>query len=286
MRGGPDWPPFAMDRFELPLGKRTLLMGIVNVTSDSFSDGGEFLDPALAAGRARQMVAQGADLVDIGGESTRPGSEGVSLRVELDRVLPVFERLGKERAIPLSIDTTKSQVARACLEKGARIVNDVSAGRADPAVVDAARDFDAYLILMHMKGVPREMQVNPSYADAVVEVAEFLSARAAWAEGRGVQRDRIILDPGLGFGKTLEHNVHLLRGLPRLKALGYPLLVGASRKSMFKALLGIEDPKKRDAATAALTSYLASQGVDIVRVHEIPWNRDAARLGDALRPRL
>jgi dihydropteroate synthase len=273
-----------MDRFELPLGKRTLLMGIVNVTSDSFSDGGDFLDPTLAAGHARRMVAQGADLVDIGGESTRPGSEGVSLRVELDRVLPVFEGLGKDRPVPLSIDTTKSHVARACLERGARLVNDVSAGRTDPALVDAARDFDAYLILMHMKGSPREMQVNPSYADVVGEVVDFLGARAAWAQERGVQKDRIILDPGLGFGKTLEHNLELLRSLPRLRALGYPLMVGASRKSMFKALLGIEDPKKRDAATATLTAYLASQGVDIVRVHEIPWNRDGARLGDALRP--
>jgi len=273
-----------MARLELPLGKRTLIMGIVNVTPDSFSDGGDFLDPDRAAGQAREMASQGADLLDIGGESTRPGSAGVSLQTELSRVVPVFERLQGEPPAPMSIDTTKAKVARACLERGARIVNDVSAGRIDPGVVDAAREFDAYLILMHMKGAPRDMQVNPSYADAVGEVLQFLRERAAWAQERGVARDRIIVDPGLGFGKSLEHNLELLRSLPRLKSLRYPPMVGASRKSLFKALLGIEQPKARDAATATMTTFLASQGVDIVRVHEIPGNRDAARIGDALRP--
>jgi dihydropteroate synthase len=258
-------------------------MGILNVAPDSFSDGGDLGDPKAAVQAAGRMTTEGADLLDIGGESTRPGSQGVPLNVELERVVPVFDQLGKASRVPLSIDTTKAQVAQACLKRGARMVNDVSAGRADPAVVEVAREFDAYLVLMHMQGTPRTMQERPTYRDVVKEVSQFLAERADFALSRGVARDRIIVDPGIGFGKTLDHNLALLRSVPQLKRLGYPVMVGASRKSMFKAILGIDEPKKRDGPTAFLTTALAAAGVDIVRVHEVALNRDAARVGDALR---
>lgn len=270
-------------RIELPFGKRTLVMGIINATPDSFSDGGDLLDPKEAVAAGRMMIQQGADILDVGGESTRPGSQGVSLSVELKRVVPIVEGLAKVPGVALSIDTTKAAVALACLERGASMVNDVSAGRTEPAIFDAVRDFGAYLVLMHMKGTPRTMQDNPVYADVVHDVCEFLKERAAVAEARGVARDRIIVDPGIGFGKTLEHNLALLRAVPQLKRLGYPLMVGASRKSLFKGLLGLDKPKDRDAPTASLTAALAAAGVDIVRVHEIPRNLAAARVGDMLR---
>jgi dihydropteroate synthase len=269
----------------LPLGERTLIMGVVNVTPDSFSDGGDFAGVEAACAHGRLLAEQGADLVDIGGESTRPGSQGISLEEELRRVLPVVERAAREIAVPLSVDTTKAEVARRCLEAGASVVNDVSAGRLDPGVVDAARDAGAYLVLMHMKGTPRTMQEDPTYTDVVAEVCAFLNERAQFARSRGVARGRIIIDPGIGFGKKLEHNLALLRAIPALKALGYPVLVGASRKSMFKALLAIDDPKARDGATASLTSVLAAAGVDILRVHEVPRNLEAARVGDQFRSR-
>lgn len=270
---------------KLPLGERTLIMGVINVTPDSFSDGGRFADAAAAEAQGLRMEREGADIIDIGGESTRPGSGGVSTGVELERVLPVFERLGRSCHLPLSIDTTKSAVARACLERGALAVNDISAGRSDPGVIDAAAAADAYLVLMHMKGTPRTMQLNPVYDDVVAEVSAFLAERAEFARERGVRKDRILVDPGIGFGKTLDHNLGLLGAVPQLKKLGYPVLVGASRKSMFKALFGIENPEERDAPTAHLTTFLAANGVDVVRVHEIPSNLQAARLGDRLRSR-
>jgi dihydropteroate synthase len=282
--GGRGAVRMAPDRFRLPLGERTLLMGVLNVTPDSFSDGGEFEAPDAAAAHAHRLAEEGADIVDIGGESTRPGSTGVSIEDELSRVIPVFERLGKAFPVPTCVDTTKGQVARECLRRGARLVNDISAARRDPAVIDAAREADAYLVLMHMQGSPREMQQNPTYTDVVGEVGAFLKERARFVESRGLPRDRIIIDPGIGFGKTLEHNLALLRAVPEFKGLGYPVLVGASRKSMFKALLGIEDPKARDFPTASLTALLAASGADIVRVHEVARNREAARLGDAMRP--
>jgi dihydropteroate synthase len=283
--GGPQPTCVTRAPAKLPLGERTLIMGVVNVTPDSFSDGGDFALPEAAAAHARLLAQQGADLLDIGGESTRPGSKGISLEEELRRVLPVVERAARDLKVLISVDTTKAEVARRCLAAGALMVNDVSAGRLDPGVIDAARDAGAYLVLMHMKGTPREMQLSPSYQNVVGEVSQFLKERAGYAESRGIPRGRIIVDPGIGFGKSLEHNMALLCAVPQLKALGYPLLVGASRKSMFKALLGIEEPKARDGATASLTSILAAAGVDIVRVHEVPRNLEAARLGDKFRAR-
>ncbi len=273
----------AKGRFTLPLGERTLIMGVVNVTPDSFSDGGLFERAAAAAQHSRRLFSEGADIVDIGGESTRPGSSGVSLQEELRRVVPVFDALGKGFPGALSVDTTRMEVARACLARGASMVNDVSAGRTDPEILRAAAAADAYLVLMHMQGTPKEMQKAPHYLDVVKEVSGFLVERAEAAEAEGVGRDRIIIDPGVGFGKTLEHNLALLKALPALKRAGYPVMVGASRKSMFKALFGIEDAAARDGATAQLTAVLAASGVDIVRVHEVPLNRQAAALGDQFR---
>ena len=260
-------------------------MGVLNVTPDSFSDGGRFEGAAAAVEQGRRLVSEGADIIDIGGESTRPGSSGVSLQEELRRVVPVFDALGKGLKSSLSVDTTKMEVARACLARGASMVNDVSAGRRDPDILRAVAAADAYLVLMHMQGTPMDMQKAPHYADVVKEVLAFLVERAEAARAEGVARDRIIIDPGIGFGKTLEHNLALLKAVPALKRAGYPLMVGASRKSMFKALLGIEEAAARDGATAQLTAVLAASGVDIVRVHEVPLNRQAAALGDQFRPR-
>jgi dihydropteroate synthase len=258
-------------------------MGVINVTPDSFSDGGDFADPSRAAAHARQMAVQGADLVDLGGESTRPGSRPVSQDEELARLLPVVESLGAGFPLPLSVDTSKAPVARACLERGFSVVNDVTAGQADPQILEVAAEFGAYVILMHMQGTPRTMQDSPSYGDVVEEVCGFLAGRARAALAAGVPRDRVLLDPGIGFGKALEHNLALLQAVPRIRALGYPVVVGASRKSMFKGLLGLEDPKARDRASADLTAVLAFLGADVVRVHEVPQNLEAARVGDAVR---
>lgn len=271
-------------RFTLPLGERTLLMGVVNVTPDSFSDGGKFSETQAAADHARKLAREGADIVDIGGESTRPGAASVPLQEELARVLPVFDALRSGFGAALSVDTSKMEVARACLARGAHIVNDVTAGRADPELMRAAAAADAYLVLMHMQGTPADMQKAPRYDDVVREVCAFLAARADEARAAGVARDRIIIDPGIGFGKTLDHNLALLGAVPDLKRVGYPVLIGASRKSLFKALFALDDPAARDGATAQLTTALAAAGVDILRVHEVPMNKQAAALGDRLRP--
>jgi len=267
----------------LPLGSRTLLMGVVNVTPDSFSDGGDLQGAGAAAGYVRSLAGQGADLVDIGGESTRPGSAPVPVEEELRRVVPVAEALAGAPPCPLSVDTSKAPVARACLERGFAVVNDVTAGRNDREILGVAAEFGAYVVLMHMQGDPATMQRAPAYTDVVEEVAAFLRGRAEAALEAGVARDRILVDPGIGFGKTLDHNLALLRAVPRLRALGYPVVLGASRKSMFKALLGLEEPKARDDATAALSCLLAYLGASVLRVHEVPNNLRAARFGDALR---
>jgi dihydropteroate synthase len=272
-------------RPDLPLGERTLVMGVLNVTPDSFSDGGRFASAEAAALEARHLAAEGADIVDIGGESTRPGADPVPLQTELARVIPVFDALKGEFPAALSVDTSKMEVARAAMARGAAVVNDVTAGRGDPELFRAVAAGGAYLVLMHMQGTPRDMQVAPRYKDVVAEVSAFLGQRADAARAEGVARGRIIVDPGIGFGKTLEHNLALLRAIPELKRLGYPVLVGHSRKSMFKQLFGFDDPAARDLPTALLTATLAAAGVDIVRVHNAGLNNRAAAVGDLLRPR-
>jgi dihydropteroate synthase len=245
---------------------RPAVVGIVNVTPDSFSGDG-VLDPAVAARQARAMVEAGAALLDVGGESTRPGSEGVSLEEELRRVMPVLERLS---GVPVSIDTSKAEVARRALALGAVMVNDVTALRGDSDLVGVVADSDAYLCLMHMLGAPRTMQADPRYGDVVAEVAAFLEERLAFAVGAGVPEERICLDPGIGFGKTVEHNLELIARLDELRALGRPLLVGASRKRFTGRILGDPDALTGPVSVALAMSVLAYQrGASLFRVHDV-----------------
>ena len=246
---------------------RPSVMGVVNVTPDSFSDGGIHLDPDVAAAAARRMVEDGASIVDIGGESTRPGAESVSVDEELRRVVPVLEGLA---SAPVSIDTSKAEVARRALELGAEMVNDVTALLADPELAQVVADADAYLCLMHMQGEPRTMQADPRYDDVAAEVAAFLEERLAFAVEAGIREDRICLDPGIGFGKTVAHNLELLRRLDVLLALGRPVLVGFSRKSTLGRLLGDPSATTGTAAAsvgAALAAY--ERGATILRVHDV-----------------
>jgi dihydropteroate synthase len=249
-------------------------MGVVNVTPDSFSDGGLHFDADAAAEGARRMLAEGAAIVDVGGESTRPGSEGVTLDEELRRVVPVLERLNGE--VPVSIDTAKAEVARRALELGAVMVNDVTAFRADPELAEVAAEHNAYVCLMHMQGEPRTMQLDPRYDDVAAEVAAFLEERLAFAVSHGVPEERICLDPGIGFGKTVEHNLELLQRIDVLLALGRPLLFGFSRKSSLGKIAG--DPAAKvgplgASVAAAVASY--ERGATILRVHDVREHVDA-----------
>ncbi len=264
-----------------PLGERTLLMGVVNVTPDSFSDGGLFLQTDDAVEHGLQLSAEGADIVDVGGESTRPGAEPVSIDEETARVVPVIERLRAEAPhAAISVDTRHPEVARAALAAGAHIVNDVTAA-ADPATIEAVRDTGAGLVLMHMQGEPRSMQANPTYGDVVTEVRDFLAARIEVVTGAGVPRDRLCVDPGLGFGKTTAHNLALLRGIASFRGLG-ALLVGASRKRFIGELTGVDEPAGRAEGTAGVVAWCASQGVDVVRVHDVKEMAKVAKVVDAI----
>jgi len=247
---------------------RPSVMGVVNVTPDSFSDGGVNLDSERAAETARRMLAEGAAIVDIGGESTRPGADPVSAEEELRRVVPVLERL--EAQVPVSIDTSKAEVAGRALELGAELVNDVTALRGDPDLAGVVAESEAYLCLMHMLGAPRTMQRDPRYDDVVAEVKRFLEERLAAAVEAGIAEDRICLDPGIGFGKTVEHNFELIRRLDELAALGRPILVGFSRKSSLGKLLG--DPEATTGTTAASVGAAVAayeRGATILRVHDV-----------------
>ena len=255
-------------------------MGIVNVTPDSFSDGGENLDPTAAVTTGRRLLDEGAALVDIGGESTRPGAADVSLDDELRRVIPVLEGLA---GLPLSIDTSKTEVARRALELGVALVNDVTALRADPEIAGVIADADAYVCLMHMQGKPRTMQDEPTYDDVVEEVATFLEERFAAAVAAGIAEDRVCLDPGIGFGKTVEQNLALLRGLDRISAIGPPVLVGVSRKSTLARALG--DPAGRigsDAASVGAAVAAFDRGASLFRVHDVPAHVDALTIAAAI----
>src|SRR5690242_5921014 len=245
-------------------------MGVVNVTPDSFSDGGVHLDPEIAAEAARRMVEDGAAVVDVGGESTRPGSEGVSVDEELRRVVPVLERLGGE--LPVSIDTSKAAVARAALERGAVLVNDVTALRGDPELAGVVAGAGAYLCLMHMQGEPRTMQEEPRYEDVAVEVASFLEERLAFAVAQGIPEERVCLDPGIGFGKTVAQNFELVRRLDVLLALGRPVLIGFSRKSSLRKLTGSDDLLGASVA-AAVAAF--ERGATVLRVHDVRPHVDA-----------
>lgn len=271
--------PWRCGRYALPFEERTLVMGIVNVTPDSFSDGGRYLAAQDAIAHGRRLAEEGADILDVGGESTRPGAAPVPEAEELHRVLPVVEGLAG-LGVPLSIDTRKPEVARAALEAGASIVNDVEALRA-PGMAEACAEAGCGVVLMHMRGQPQDMQRAPHYRDVVAEVREFLAERAAFALKAGVPRDALCVDPGFGFGKTAEHNLALLRGLRDLKG-PHPVLVGLSRKSFLGKLAGVEDPEQRLHAGLAATALAIAHGADIVRTHDVRATVEAARIADAV----
>lgn len=265
------------------LGARTLVMGIVNVTPDSFSDGGMLATTEEAVSHGVQLAADGADFLDIGGESTRPGAEAVPLDQELARVVPVVAGLAEAAPthVALSVDTRRPEVARAALDAGASIVNDVTAGR-DPAMFGIVREAGAGLVLMHMLGDPTTMQHDPRYDDVVAEVRDFLAARIGAAVAAGVPRDRVCVDPGLGFGKTLEHNLALLRAIAAFEQLRTPVLVGASRKRFIGELTGVQDPADRLEGTAGTVAWCAANGVDVVRVHDVLAMARVVRVVDAI----
>ncbi|MGH2723489.1 MAG: dihydropteroate synthase [Actinomycetota bacterium] len=265
----------------LECGPRTLVMGILNVTPDSFSDGGRFFDPEAAVARGMRMVAEGADVLDVGGESTRPGSDQVAAAEERDRVVPIVKRLAAEVSVPVSIDTRKAEVAAAALEVGATIVNDVTAGR-DPAMFGVVRDSGAGLVLMHMKGEPKTMQEDPRYEDVVAEVRDYLRDRAAAAEAAGIAPDRLCVDPGLGFSKATPHSLRLMKENAVLAELGYPVLVGPSRKSFIGDALGGLTLDRRLAGTMGAVAYLAANGAHIVRVHDVREHVELLRVVDAI----
>jgi dihydropteroate synthase len=258
-------------------------MGVVNVTPDSFSDGGVNFDPAEAAASAKRLLAEGAAIVDIGGESTRPGAERVSTDEELRRVVPVLEAL---QGLPASIDTAKSQVAARALELGAELVNDVTALRGDSELAAVVADHDAYLCLMHMQGEPRTMQTDPKYDDVVAEVVRFLDDRLAFAVSQGIREESICLDPGIGFGKTVEHNFELLRRLDELAALGRPILVGISRKSSLGKIMGDPEAKAGTTAASVGAAVLAyERGASIFRVHDVREHVEALAAARAVMAR-
>jgi dihydropteroate synthase len=258
---------------------RTLLMGVVNVTPDSFSDGGLFLDPAKAVAHARLLVDDGADILDIGAESSRPGSDPVSENLEWERLGPVLERLLRDVDVPVSVDTYKAQTAECALRMGAHMINDIS-GLSDPAIVETVARHGVPVVIMHMRGHPKTMQQNIHYDDVVEEVKTFLEERARIAARAGIRQ--VIVDPGIGFGKRLEHNLELLRRLGELAALPYPLLVGPSRKSFLGALTGAPVTDRLEATLAAVTAAVLG-GADIVRVHDVKECRQAVLIADAVR---
>jgi dihydropteroate synthase len=255
---------------------RPRIMGVVNVTPDSFSDGGKFLDAEAAVEHGLRLVEEGADLIDVGGESTRPGAAAVSVDEELERVVGVIEALAAAGAL-VSIDTSKAPVAAGAIEAGAVAINDVTA-LGDPEMAAVARRNQVGLVLMHMQGNPQTMQTEPSYDDVVGEVSSFLVERAALAEAAGVERSRIAIDPGVGFGKTVDHNLVLLRDLGVLADLGYPLVVGTSRKAFLGKVTGRSAPEDRDLASAVSVALAVERGADIVRVHNVSACREAALL--------
>jgi len=258
-----------------------VVMGVLNVTPDSFSDGGRFLEPAAAVERALQMVAEGAAIVDIGGESTRPGAAAVPLEVELQRVLPVVERLAARLPVPVSVDSSKPAVMRAAIAAGAAMINDVNSLRA-PGALEAVAGSRAAVCLMHMQGEPRTMQQAPAYGDVAREVCGFLKQRAAACAAAGIARGRLLLDPGFGFGKTLEHNLALLAQLERLVAEGLPVLVGLSRKSLIGQITG-RPPEQRLPGSVALAALAVMAGAHIIRAHDVAPTVDAIKIAAALR---
>lgn len=261
---------------------RTLIMGVLNITPDSFSDGGEFYDADKAIERAVQMVEEGADIIDIGGESSRPGADPVSDSEELRRVLPVISALNETIDIPISIDTYKSVVAEKALDAGATIINDISGLRGDNLMAQLASERDVHSIIMHMKGTPRTMQVNPSYDDLMTELVNYFEERIAFALSTGISREKIILDPGIGFGKRVADNFVILNELQKICDLGYPVMIGPSRKSFIGKTLELPENERLEGTSASITAAILN-GAKIVRVHDVKEMRRVVLISDAIR---
>lgn len=270
-------------RWKLDLSARPHIMGVVNVTPDSFSDGGDFFDKDAAVAQGLSLAEAGADILDVGGESTRPGSEPISEAEEIGRVIPVIEALAGRLDLPIAVDTCKSGVALEALNAGASMLNDISAGRFDPRILEVAASSGVPVILMHMKGQPRTMQDNPVYDDLIGEIKSFLIEARQRAEGAGVRREMIILDPGVGFGKTFDHNLILINRLEELLNIGQPLLLGPSRKAFIGAILGGAPPKEREIGTAAIAALAAYKGAHILRVHDVGLAREILAVVQAVR---
>jgi dihydropteroate synthase len=276
--------------YDLELGRRTCIMGVVNVTPDSFSDGGKFLAHDAAVAQGQKLAADGADILDIGGESTRPFSDPVSAEEEIERVIPIIEKLADELTIPISIDTMKAEVARRAIEAGASMINDVSALRFDPAMGEVAGEFGTPVVLMHMLGSPKTMQESPAYDDLIADITDFLKDAIERAQKQGISKSKLIVDPGIGFGKTVAHNLFLIRHLYAFAALGVPLLIGPSRKAFIRKLL--KDEHSNDIAadlpivetgTQAAVAAAVLCGAHIVRVHDAANTRATVRILDAIR---
>ncbi len=263
-------------------GERTYLMGILNVTPDSFSDGGEFLSLDAASLQGRKMVEAGADIIDVGGQSTRPGATQISLEEELNRVIPVIKALRSHISVPISIDTTRARVAEAAIAVGANLVNDISAGTFDEEMFPRVAQLNVPIVLMHIRGTPETMQTLTDYGDLVGEVYQFLEQRIEAAVNAGIERSRLIIDPGIGFAKTQEQNIELLQRLGELRFLGVPMLVGASRKSFIGHILNRPEPKERVWGTGAACCRAIAAGADILRVHDVAPMYDVCRVADAL----
>lgn len=267
--------------YALSLGPRTLIMGILNVTPDSFSDGGLFLDKQDAVAHGMALEQAGADIIDVGGESSRPFSEPVSAEEEIRRVVPVIEELAHRVSVPISIDSTKAEVAKRALDAGAVIVNDIGALRLDPDLGGLVAERGVPIVLMHMLGTPKTMQNEPHYDNVVAEVKDFLKNAIARAEAAGIDRKKTVIDPGIGFGKTVNHNLRLIEGLGALQALDVPILIGPSRKSFIQKLLGPDD-EHREIGTQAAVTASALNGAHIVRVHDVERTRETLKLVDAI----
>lgn len=269
---------------DLNLSKRTHIMGVINVTPDSFSDGGFFFDPNRAIAHALKLVDEGADIIDIGGETTRPGSKPITAETEISRVIPVIERLAPKIDVPISIDTYKSLVAERAIEAGAEIINDISALNFDPKMPEIASRHDIPVVLMHIKGTPENMQQNPCYVSVISEIIEYLKDSIEMAEKAGIDPHKIIIDPGIGFGKSLDdgHNLKIINRLSEFKSLGKPILVGPSRKAFIGKILNA-DVTQREEGTAAAVSAAVLNGANIVRVHNVGMIRKVVRVIDAIK---
>lgn len=266
----------------IALSERTYVMGILNVTPDSFSEKGEFFDRAKAIAHAFKLARDGADIIDIGGESTRPGASDISVDAELERVMPVIEAIAGSIKVPITIDTRKSKVAEEAIKKGASIINDISGLRYDREMGRIAAKYGVSLIVMHMKGTPKDMQAKASYRNLVQEILDSLRESMDIGRRAGVDKEKIIIDPGIGFGKTVEHNLEILNRLGEFKALGRPICVGTSRKSFIGKVLGLDDPKERLAGTLASCAIAVIKGANMLRVHDVKEAVQAARIADSI----